>query len=47
MVLGADDQINRFLDDAVSSLAANDNASMVKFRLEEAMKTVEAERRYF
>ena len=38
------DRIGRFLNDAVSSLAGSEQATMLKFRLDEALKTVEAER---
>ena len=38
------DQLSRFLDDSVSLAATSEQQNMVKFRLEEALKTVEAER---
>ena len=40
-----DDQISRFLNDAVSSLAVTDHNNMIKLRMDEALKTIEVERR--
>lgn len=38
------DRIDSFLNDAVSSLAGAETQNMLKFRLDEALKTIETER---
>ncbi len=40
------DRLSRFLDDVARSSSADEQASMLKFRLDEALKTIEAERKY-